>query len=447
MKVRRFETTRVHGYMDLDVSFNPDITFLTGINGSGKTTVVNGISALISPSFAYLAETRYEKMKVEIEVDGVIVAIWAERDGEILTLGSSLDAQSLTIPVLGGDAGSGARVAERDMEYYREQEARNSPHPVMKRLKALPTPMFLGLDRRSASLFPTEVHGLASATWRRRSHNVFSTSLSRSLLEAAALAEQSYSGVQAQLRDLTDGLRKQFVLSAMQYASVTDTKASLPSIEPHEVARVKSTLRDLGLTDDQIARHVDPFVEKLKEMVAYAPFDEDFTTVLSGQDQKKSQAYVEWFTNRPQFDRLTRLLKQVDRFVSQSQKASAPLDNYIQTVNNFLNDSGKQLRFDRTGNLIVTIGGGTGRGINALSSGESQIVVILTHLAFNPSARSANVFIVDEPELSLHLRWQELFVPAIKTLNPLLQTILATHSPAIILEDLEHCVDLSSTVQ
>jgi predicted ATP-binding protein involved in virulence len=50
---------------------------------------------------------------------------------------------------------------------------------------------------------------------------------------------------------------------------------------------------------------------------------------------------------------------------------------------------------------------------------------------------------VDEPELSLHIKWQELFVTAVQEASPKLQLILATHSPSIILDRVDKCVDLS----
>jgi predicted ATP-binding protein involved in virulence len=68
--------------------------------------------------------------------------------------------------------------------------------------------------------------------------------------------------------------------------------------------------------------------------------------------------------------------------------------------------------------------------------------VILTHLAFNNQAKRANVLIIDEPELSLHLRWQELFVDAVTAASPGLQLILATHSPSIIGARIENCIDV-----
>ena len=57
-------------------------------------------------------------------------------------------------------------------------------------------------------------------------------------------------------------------------------------------------------------------------------------------------------------------------------------------------------------------------------------------------AQENNVFIIDEPELSLHVQWQELFVDSIISANPNIQYVLATHSPSIILDRIENCVDL-----
>jgi predicted ATP-binding protein involved in virulence len=66
---------------------------------------------------------------------------------------------------------------------------------------------------------------------------------------------------------------------------------------------------------------------------------------------------------------------------------------------------------------------------------------MLGHLALNPDLAHSGVFIVDEPELSLHIDWQEKFIDAILAANPSVQFILATHSPAIILDRDDKCID------
>ena len=54
-----------------------------------------------------------------------------------------------------------------------------------------------------------------------------------------------------------------------------------------------------------------------------------------------------------------------------------------------------------------------------------------------------NVFIIDEPELSLHVQWQEKFVDGIMEASRETQFILATHSPTIILDKVLNCVEIS----
>jgi predicted ATP-dependent endonuclease of OLD family len=41
---------------------------------------------------------------------------------------------------------------------------------------------------------------------------------------------------------------------------------------------------------------------------------------------------------------------------------------------------------------------------------------------------------MDEPEISLHFDWQKKLIQYITELNPNVQIILATHSPAVIME-------------
>ena len=119
-------------------------------------------------------------------------------------------------------------------------------------------------------------------------------------------------------------------------------------------------------------------------------------------------------------------------------------DRYLELLNGFLVDSDKTVSFSGNGYISFSIGDVKGERPVASLSGEAQIFVILTHLVFNPIAQGANVFIVDEPELSLHVQWQELFVDSIISANPNIQYVMATHSPSIILEKVDKCIDLAS---
>ena len=73
-----------------------------------------------------------------------------------------------------------------------------------------------------------------------------------------------------------------------------------------------------------------------------------------------------------------------------------------------------------------------------LSSGEKQmIIILLTVLVQN---HRPSVLFMDEPEVSLHVEWQERLIALVRDLNPNCQVILTTHSPAVIMNGWSDCV-------
>ena len=67
-----------------------------------------------------------------------------------------------------------------------------------------------------------------------------------------------------------------------------------------------------------------------------------------------------------------------------------------------------------------------------LSSGEKQMLVILLTVLVRDDDHC--VLFMDEPEASLHIEWQQKLIGMIRSLNPNVQLILTTHSPAVIME-------------
>lgn len=67
-----------------------------------------------------------------------------------------------------------------------------------------------------------------------------------------------------------------------------------------------------------------------------------------------------------------------------------------------------------------------------LSSGEKQMLVIL--LTVLVEDQQPYVLFMDEPEISLHIEWQKQLIGIIMQLNPNVQIILTTHSPAVIMD-------------
>ncbi len=89
-------------------------------------------------------------------------------------------------------------------------------------------------------------------------------------------------------------------------------------------------------------------------------------------------------------------------------------------------------RIDRKSNDIVFIQDEEKLSPYKLSSGEKQMLVILLTALVREGTHS--VLFMDEPEASLHIEWQQKLIGMIRALNPDLQLILTTHSPAVIME-------------
>ncbi|EKK4531810.1 ATP-binding protein, partial [Salmonella enterica subsp. enterica serovar Liverpool] len=83
--------------------------------------------------------------------------------------------------------------------------------------------------------------------------------------------------------------------------------------------------------------------------------------------------------------------------------------------------------------------------ISQLSSGERQLIYILATAA-NTYGKPA-VFLMDEPEISLHMSWQETIINSIRKINPQIQLIIVTHSPAIVMNGyMDAYVDIKNIV-
>ena len=80
-----------------------------------------------------------------------------------------------------------------------------------------------------------------------------------------------------------------------------------------------------------------------------------------------------------------------------------------------------------------------------LSSGERQVIYILLKVAI--ANKNNALILMDEPEISLHLSWQEKLLAQIREINPNSQIIIVTHSPAIVMNGWLDCfVDIQDII-
>ena len=112
-----------------------------------------------------------------------------------------------------------------------------------------------------------------------------------------------------------------------------------------------------------------------------------------------------------------------------AQAISEPKRKFQGMIDSLFSDTGKQLI--RSQNDIAFSQLGERLTPYQLSSGEKQMLVILLTVLIEDN--KPYVLFMDEPEISLHIDWQQRLIDLILELNPNVQIILTTHSPAVIM--------------
>ena len=105
-------------------------------------------------------------------------------------------------------------------------------------------------------------------------------------------------------------------------------------------------------------------------------------------------------------------------------------ERFLEIIDNLFKDTDKKV--NRKKNEIIFLSGSDEITAYQLSSGEKQILVILLTVLVQDNKPS--IIFMDEPEISLHFDWQKKLIQYIREINPNVQIILATHSPAVIIE-------------
>ena len=112
-----------------------------------------------------------------------------------------------------------------------------------------------------------------------------------------------------------------------------------------------------------------------------------------------------------------------------AQQLSQKKTRFQDIVDDLFSETGKriirtenELRFTQIGEMLLPY---------QLSSGEKQLLVILLTVLVEDN--QPYVLFMDEPEVSLHIEWQKRLIDLCLELNPNVQIILTTHSPAVVM--------------
>ncbi|MCR4854087.1 MAG: AAA family ATPase [Prevotella sp.] len=164
--------------------------------------------------------------------------------------------------------------------------------------------------------------------------------------------------------------------------------------------------------------------------------DISLATELDWQLYKLQRKYLDYQVNMG--NKIIAALQLGD--AQQAQDISKPKTLFQNMVDDLFSETGKkivrtenEIRFSQIGEILVPY---------QLSSGEKQMLVIL--LTVLVEDEQPYVLFMDEPEVSLHVDWQQRLIDLILELNPNVQIILTTHSPAVIMNGwMDHVTEVS----
>lgn len=136
---------------------------------------------------------------------------------------------------------------------------------------------------------------------------------------------------------------------------------------------------------------------------------------------------------------LRNFLGQLNVVYQTSQQDEKSVEEFVKVINSYWSEKTSEKTFLYDKFLVETnvTNKYTGKKLplGALSSGEKQIISIFARLYLSKNRKY--LILIDEPELSLSIEWQQKFLPDILKANSCLQLIAITHSPFTFANELD----------
>ncbi len=181
------------------------------------------------------------------------------------------------------------------------------------------------------------------------------------------------------------------------------------------------------------------FDRPLMNLDTLAKMNMSLATELDWQLFQLQRKYLDYQVNIG--NRIIEVLQSGEPDAAQKAQAlSAPKKRFQDMIDDLFSDTGKKIL--RSENEIFFTQIGETLVPYLLSSGEKQMLVILLTVLVEDN--NNYVLFMDEPEVSLHVEWQKRLIDLVIELNPNVQVILTTHSPAVIMNGwIDHVTEVS----
>ncbi|MBZ4187437.1 AAA family ATPase [Niabella beijingensis] len=437
MQIKNLEIKGLYGYINKSITFNNDLTLLVGINGSGKTSILNIVNWILRPSIAHLCVTEFKSIKLSFVFKDVDYTITCRHNSNSFVYSiqngreklSPLRVRMKVTPLeIKNDETLKSSLIQQYANLGPDQKEKNT----WDLIATFPNPTIIGLDR---TLYTEESEKLfIDESIRGKIVKGSSIQNLSPLDRVKEIVNREYRRQKNSILNLTSNLKNHLMLSTFAGSITLESfnsgirhKLNLNQIDGAE-KRVNDYFNNIEKSSlsDEDQKTITRYFAQLKEI----------TTKYQANPDNESIKLL-YGLNASQFVKVNKLLKEFEKFEIESNKALQQINTYISTLNFFLKDSSKQLLFkedtselsfhtiDKSGKIVTEF-----KDIKFLSSGEQQILILFSYIAFN--SQDGKIFIIDEPELSLHIKWQEDFLHQLENVTPHgTQLILATHSPIL----------------
>ncbi len=120
------------------------------------------------------------------------------------------------------------------------------------------------------------------------------------------------------------------------------------------------------------------------------------------------------------------------------------INDLISLLNQYFAASNKEIVRDEENKLTLKpLSSDLSISWHLLSRGEKTLIYLF--FAVYLYKNKVSVFLLDEPEISLHVKWQDRLIKDLSALAPDNQFIIATHSPSLVQNGwLDHCLEISA---
>lgn len=471
MKINSFKAAGVHGYLKFDINFYSEMTFLIGINGSGKTSALKLILGLLSPSYNYLNQITYDFCEVNCLTNRnqkIVIRSKQDINKGLLTVSLKIDDSDIQTSIPIGKCRRPEESYDIEELSLTEQSLKEKfdSQEVVRKIRELETPKFLGLDRRiyegssiDASYNIKNRRYLIQTTHRsgRQFENYPEPpAIDTSLFQVQALIYEYFRKIAQQQPAISEEFKRKIFQQSFQF--ISEQRIGIEQIPDNETSiddrkeKVLAAINELGI--NYLEWDVNSFFKKINsEIITKNKKIQDKKNTNKSKnkniempDREEIELLSMWFYNSQQLKRIDEIIRYSEEYQKKIIELRDPIKRLEKIVSNFFKEGRKVLTIGSDGEIKVKLLENERiASIYELSSGEKQVLIMIAHLIFEEDRKPSGIFIIDEPELSLHIAWQTIFVDSITEASPKTQFILATHSPSIVskVEREKFCQDIN----